>query len=84
MKITKNKLKQLIKEELNLIQEFELPNILPQEQGIDAIMANVRKALQALVIQDFEEALFLLGNVVEDLSAIVERGEKPGRSPWRR
>jgi hypothetical protein len=80
MKITKNKLKQLIKEELRLLKESALP--MPggiPGGGVASVMADLQAALQDLTTGDLGGALEALEEVVEVLRDMVEEGG--GRNP---
>jgi len=83
MKITKNKLKQLIKEELRLLKESALP--IPGA-GVASVMADLQAALQDLTTGDLEGALEALEGVVEVLRGMVEKGGGAGpklpKLPW--
>jgi alkylation response protein AidB-like acyl-CoA dehydrogenase len=75
MKITKNKLKQLIKEELRLLKESALP--MPGG-GVASVMADMQAALQDLATGDLGGALEALEEVVEVLRDMVEEGGGAG------
>jgi hypothetical protein len=76
MKITKYKLKKLIKEELELMQESALP--LPGRAGMPALIAGIQSALGDLTSGDLAGALEGLEEMVEVLRDMVEEGDQGG------
>ena len=68
MKLTKNTIRELIKEELSIIKEAEIT--IPDEQGLEKEYSNIRKAFQAVSKRNSKLDGELLGKQLQ--AAIIE------------
>ena len=68
MKLTKNTIRELIKEELSIIKEAEIT--IPDEQGLEKEYSNIRKAFQAVSKRNPKLDGELLGRQLQ--AAIIE------------